>query len=44
MDRFFTAHELANAYRLPKHVQEQLLAEVAPVEKDDQEFVLENHR
>jgi hypothetical protein len=36
VNRFFTAPELADAYRLPKHVHEQLLAEVAPVEKDDQ--------
>lgn len=36
MNRFFTALELADAYRLPKHVQEQLLAEVAPIGKDDQ--------
>lgn len=35
MNRFLTVPELA-AYRLPKHVQEQLLAEVAPVEEDDQ--------
>ena len=35
MNRFFTRHELADAYRLPQHVQEQLLAEVAAVEKDD---------
>lgn len=36
MNRFFTAPELADAYRLPKHVQEQLFAEVAPAEKTDQ--------
>jgi hypothetical protein len=36
MNRFFTAPELADAYRLPKHVHDQLLSELAPVEKDDQ--------
>jgi|ERR1019366_3787261 hypothetical protein len=35
MNRFFTAPELADAYRLPKHVHDQLLSELAPVEKDD---------
>jgi hypothetical protein len=32
MHRFFTVAELASAYRLPKHVQEQLLAEVVSTE------------
>ena len=36
MNRFFTRTEFADAYRLPKHVQEQLPSEVAPVEKNDQ--------
>ena len=36
MNRFFTRTELADAYRLPQHVQDQLLAEVAAVEKDGQ--------
>jgi excisionase family DNA binding protein len=36
MNRFFTASELADAYRLPKHIHDQLLAEVATVEKDEQ--------
>lgn len=36
MNRILTAPELADAYRLPKHVQDRLLAEVVPVEKDDQ--------
>jgi excisionase family DNA binding protein len=36
MNRFFTHGELATEYRLPKHVQGQLLAEVTPVEKNDQ--------
>ena len=36
MNRFFTAAQLADAYRLPKHVEEQLVAEVATVEKDGQ--------
>lgn len=35
MNRFFTRTELAEAYHHPKHVLEQLLAEVAPVEKND---------
>jgi hypothetical protein len=34
MNRFFTAAELAEAYRHPKHVLEQLLAGIAPVEKE----------
>lgn len=36
MNRFFTKPELIAEYRLPQHVQEQLLADVAPVEKDGQ--------
>jgi excisionase family DNA binding protein len=36
MNRFFTGIELAEAYRLPRHLHEQLLAEVAAVEKNDQ--------
>lgn len=45
MNRLFTGPELADAYHLPKHVQEQLLAEVAPVEKNDQgePLFLEQH-
>ena len=35
MNRFFAALELADAYSLPQHVHDQLLAEVAAVEKDD---------
>ncbi len=35
MNRFFTAAELADVYRLPKHVQEQLLSKVAAVETND---------
>lgn len=35
MNRFFMGHELTDANRLPQHVREQLLAEVAAVEKDD---------
>jgi excisionase family DNA binding protein len=36
MNRYFTRLELAEAYRHPKHVLAQFLAEVAPVEKNDQ--------
>lgn len=36
MNRFFTASELANGSRLPKHVRDQLPTKVAPVEQDDQ--------
>ena len=36
MNRFFTAAELADAYRLPMHIQDQLFSEVSPVEKSDQ--------
>ncbi|MGE0609469.1 MAG: hypothetical protein AB7O62_20425 [Pirellulales bacterium] len=36
MNRFFTAVELADHYRLPQHIQDQLFGEVLPVEKDDQ--------
>jgi hypothetical protein len=36
MNRFFTAPEVADAYSLPHHVHEQLLAEVVAVEKNDQ--------
>lgn len=36
MNRFFTAIELADEYRLPMHIQNQLLGEVFPVEKCDQ--------
>jgi excisionase family DNA binding protein len=36
MNRFLSATDLADAYRLPKHVRDQLFGEVAPVEKDDQ--------
>ena len=36
MNRLFTQGELATEYRLPKHVHGQLLAEIAPVEKEDQ--------
>lgn len=45
MNRFFTATNLADAYCLPKHVNEQLLAEVAAVEEDDQgePLFLESH-
>lgn len=45
MNRFFTRPELAADYRLPKHVLEQLFAEVAPVEKDDRDvpLFLESH-
>ena len=45
MNRFFTRQELAEAYRQPKHVLEQLLAEVAPVEKNDggEPLLLEAH-
>jgi len=45
MNRFFSHPELADTYRLPKHIHEQLLAEVAPVEKNDQDepLFLEAH-
>ena len=36
MNRFFTAAELADEYRLPMHIQNQLLSEVLPVETTDQ--------
>jgi excisionase family DNA binding protein len=36
MNRFFTRSELATEYRHPLHVLEQLLAEIAPVEKNNQ--------
>jgi len=36
MNRFLTAAELAAAYRLPQHIQDQLFGEVFPVEKSDQ--------
>lgn len=36
MNRFFTAAELAEEYRLPMHIQNQLLSEVLPVETTDQ--------
>lgn len=36
MNRFFTASELADAYRLPQHIQNQLCGEVLPVERSDQ--------
>ena len=35
VNRFFSRPELADAYRLPKHVREQLFAQVAPVEKNE---------
>jgi excisionase family DNA binding protein len=35
MNRFFSRQQLFDAYRLPKHVLEHLLIQVAPVEKDD---------
>lgn len=35
MNRFFTRQELAEAYRLPNHLHNQLLAEVAAAEEDD---------
>ena len=45
MNRFFTASELIEAYRLPQHIQDQLFGEVLPVEKDDQgePLFLESH-
>jgi hypothetical protein len=36
INRFFTAPELIEAYRLPRHIHDQLFAEVVPVEKTDQ--------
>lgn len=36
MNRFFTHSELVEAYGHPKHVLEQLLTEVVPVERNDQ--------
>jgi hypothetical protein len=36
MNRFFTHGELATEYRLPQHIHEQLLADIATVEKNDQ--------
>lgn len=36
MNRFFTRPELLEEYRLPRHVHEQLVAEVVPVDKTDQ--------
>ncbi len=36
MNRFLTAPELTDTYRLLKHVQEQLVAEIAPFEKNEQ--------
>lgn len=36
MNRFFTRSELATEYRHPQHVLEQLLVEIAPVEKNNQ--------
>jgi hypothetical protein len=36
VNRFSNRPELIEAYRLPNYVHEQLLSEVAPVEKDDQ--------
>jgi excisionase family DNA binding protein len=45
MNRFFTRPELADAYRLPRHVEERLFAEIAPVEKNgqDESLFLEAH-
>jgi hypothetical protein len=34
MNRFFTRTDLLEEYRLPKHVHDQLLSEVVPVETD----------
>lgn len=42
MNRLFTALEPANAYRLPKHVEDQHLAEVALVEKGEK-LILDAH-
>ena len=36
MNRFFTKSDLIAEYRLPRHVHDQLFAEVVPVEKTDQ--------
>lgn len=36
MNRFFTSVELADEYRLPIHIQNQLLSEVLPVDTTDQ--------
>lgn len=45
MNRFFTAVELADHYRLSQHIQDQLFGEVVPVEKSDQDepLFLEAH-
>lgn len=45
MNRFFTRPEIIETYRLPRHVHDQLFAEVVPVEKTDQDepLFLEAH-